>query len=73
MYLIVNPDGVLQEPILLFLHPVCLKLLLADFTQLQRGAREKDFRPPDSGHHILTSGKYFLWMDSYLKHFWCKN
>lgn len=41
MYLIVNPDGVLQEPILLFLHPVCLKLLLADFTQLQKGGGGK--------------------------------
>lgn len=39
LYLVVNPDGILQEPVLLLLHPVCLKWLLADFTRLQE---EKD-------------------------------
>lgn len=34
-YLVVNPDGVFQEPVLLLLHPVRLKRLLTDFTQLQ--------------------------------------
>lgn len=35
-YLVVDPHGVLQEPVLLLLHPVRLKRLLTDFTRLQR-------------------------------------
>lgn len=35
LYLVVDPDGVLQEPVLLLLHPVRLKWLLTDFTGLK--------------------------------------
>lgn len=39
-YLVVNPDSILQEPVLLLLHPVRLKRLLTDFTWLQEGKYE---------------------------------
>lgn len=50
-YLVVNPDGILQEPVLLLLHPVCLKRLLADFTRLQ-----------EEKHKIYKSQLYLLQM-----------
>lgn len=33
-YLVVDPEGVLQEPVLLLLDPVRLKRFLTDFTRL---------------------------------------
>lgn len=41
-YLVINPDGILQEPVLLLLHPVCLKWLLTDFARLRNGGGGKN-------------------------------
>jgi len=38
--LVVHPQRVLQEPVLLLLHPLGLKRLLADLTQLQHNTRQ---------------------------------
>lgn len=38
-HLVIDLDGVLQEPVLLLLHPVRLKGLLTDLTALQGGRK----------------------------------
>lgn len=39
-YLVINPYSILQEPVLLLLHPVCFKWLLTDFTRLQNEEKQ---------------------------------